>query len=36
MGSVLLILDDAKNPAPESDLKLIQIMADFLGRQMET
>ena len=36
MGSVLLILDGSRNPVPESDLKLIQIMADFLGRQMET
>jgi len=35
MGSVMLLLDE-KSPAPEeADLKLIRIMADFLGKQME-
>ncbi len=36
MGSVLLVLDENCTPVEESDLKLVQTMADFLGKQMET
>ena len=36
MGCVLLLLGDDRTPLPESDQKLAQTVAGFLGRQMES
>ena len=36
MGSVLLLMGDDRTPLPESDQKLVQTMAGFLGKQMES
>ncbi len=35
MGGVMLLLEDKDEPLPESDLKLVQTIASFLGLQME-
>ncbi len=36
VGSVMLLLDESAQPPEESDQKLVQTIAEFLGRQMET
>ena len=36
MGCVMLLMDDARTPMLESDQKLAQTVAGFLGKQMET
>lgn len=36
MGCVMLLMDETAQPPAEGDQKLVQTMAGFLGRQMET
>ena len=36
MGAVLLLLGEDQTPLPESDQKLAQTVAGFLGKQMES
>jgi AbrB family transcriptional regulator (stage V sporulation protein T) len=36
MGAVLLLLGDDRTPFQESDQKLAQTVAGFLGKQMES
>ena len=36
MGSVLLLLDEPDKPMGEQELQLVQTVAGFLGRQMES
>ena len=36
MGCVMLLLDEDRSPLPESDQRLAQTVAGFLGKQMES
>ena len=36
MGCVMLLLGEDQNPLPEADQKLVQTVAGFLGKQMES
>ena len=35
MGCVMLLMDETEKAPPESDQKLVQTVASFLGRQLE-
>jgi len=36
MGCVMLLLGESDSPLAESDQKLVQTVASFLGKQMES